>query len=288
MWQLQEAHMQKIFIVSSLALMLAGTLVGQQPRYVTVIAENANLRGTPSTSGKVLDVVEEGERFRLIETRGAWYLVETPEYVGWLHGNTIKLGTRSAQSSSSPSRNKAATPVSQAELRQAGTFVDNVLGKSPVTPKRSVEVPSIPLVETRRPDSGTVMVTGSSRTGLGYLTISNGTDTDAIAKLIDIRAGVSYREVYVQAGSAATIRGIAVGKYSLLFSLGRNYAPSLNKFLTNASYSKFDSQIDFSETKEDLGDRIQTNYDSYRLTLNKVVGGNAATSPISEAEFTKY
>ena len=132
------------------------------------------------------------------------------------------------------------------------------------------------------------MASGSYRTGLGDLTISNGTETDAIAKLIDTRVGESYREVYIRANTSTTIQHIAVGNYELLFSLGQNYAPSLNKFLTNASYSKFDSNITFEEIKERAGNTITTNYDSYRLTLNKVVGGNAATSRISEAEFTKY
>lgn len=256
--------MPKLVFVSLVVLLLSWNLIAQKSRYVTVISEKANLRGNPTTAGELLTVVEEGDRFRLIETRGAWYLVETPPYVGWLHGNTIRLETTAALTSSAPVRNRAAIPI------------------------RPIEVRPVPRVETRRPDSGTVMASGSYRTGLGRLTISNGTESDAIAKLIDLRAGSSYREVYIQANSAATIDSIAIGDYELIFSLGRGYAPSLNKFLTNASYSKFDSTITFEEIKERVGNTITTNYDTYRLTLNKVVGGNAATSRISESEFTKY
>ena len=132
------------------------------------------------------------------------------------------------------------------------------------------------------------MASGSYRTGLGDLTISNGTASDAIAKLIDTRLDSSYREVYIRANSSITISNIAIGNYELIFSLGRDFAPSLNKFLTSASYSKFDSSITFEETKQVIGNTIRTNYDSYSLTLNTVAGGNAATSGISEAEFTKY
>lgn len=256
--------MPKLIFASLFFLLLFGTIVAQKSRYVVVISEKANLRGTPTAAGELLVVVEEGDRFRLIETKGAWYLVETPAYVGWLHGNTIRLETSSPTTASRPSRYTIAVPTKPVEVRQ------------------------IPRVETRRPDSGTVMASGSYRTGLGELTISNGTESDAIAKLIDLRAGASYREVYIQANSATTIDNIAIGNYELIFSLGRDYAPSLDKFLTNASYSKFDSYINFTETKVDLGNTVRTNYDSYRLTLNKVVGGNAATSRISEAEFTKY
>lgn len=261
--------MQKILLLGFLVVLLASSLIAQRTRYVTVIAENANLRGTPSASGRVLGVVEEGETFRLIENRGAWYLVETPQYVGWLHGNTIRLGIGSGDKVSEP--------------RPSPTRPKSPRSTSP--PTRTI---SVPRVETTRPSSGTVMASGSYRTGLGELTISNGTPTDAIAKLIDLSARASYREVYVQANSSTTISNIAVGRYELLFSLGRDYAPSLNKFLTGASYSKFESVITFEEVKERSGNTITTNYDSYRLTLNKVVGGNAPTSRISEAEFTKY
>ncbi len=256
-----------------IALLLSASTVAsfsQKARFVTVIAENANLRGSPTASGELVGLVQEGETFRLIEVRGAWYLVETPEYVGWIHGNNIKLGSKGTEVTSAPTYKRKAVP------------------KSAANQPKPMSVPLRPKVETIRPDSGTVMATGSYSTGLGYLTISNGTDTDAIAKLVDFRIGRSYREVYVQANASITIQNIAIGSYELLFSLGKDYAPSLGKFLTNASYSKFDSTIDFAETKERTGNTITTNYDSYRLTLNKVAGGNAATSRISEAEFTKY
>lgn len=262
--------MSRTILLIVILLISALNSFSQKPRYITVIAENANLRGAPSASSNLVALVQEGETFRLIEVRGAWYLVETPDYVGWLHGNTIRFGKNEIDDITPP--------------RYVRSEPRKVIGKQP----KAVKVEPPPQVETIRPNSGTVMAAGSYRTGLGDLTISNGTDTDAIAKLIDLRVGASYREVYIQANSSSTIQNIAIGNYELLFSLGQNYAPSLSKFLTNASYSKFDSNISFTETKEDLGNTIRTNYDSYRLTLNKVVGGNAATSRISEAEFTKY
>jgi len=258
--------MAKLVVTILIAISLCGTLVAQKPRFVTVITEEANLRGTPTSAGEILAVVEEGDRFRLIEKKGAWYLVQTPAYVGWLHGNTIRLETDS-RGASVVVRPKAIQP----------------LVYKPIEP-----LIYVPPVETRRPATGTVMASGSYRTGLGYLVISNGTETDAIAKLIDLSSSTSYRDVYIQANTATTIQNIAIGNYELLFSLGRDYAPSVNKFLTNASYSKFDSYITFDETKQVIGNTIRTNYDSYTLTLNTVVGGNAATSRISEAEFIKY
>lgn len=375
--------MRRLFIVSTLTLLLAASVVAQQTRHVTVIAESANLRGTPSTSGVVIDRVRQGDVFNLIEQRGAWFLVETPKYTGWLHGNTLRLGLLSKSApavvANKPWRlcklpdmdvfgtcpedvvpsflssredkgydtaivgeNKVRNPLlwTKPEARDSSLCVV-LVGQDPAICRegeieslyandvlvvqdrrrvnnflsvrnlrtgntgwvyvghlkgiyytknqaKSIQTVAAPAVKTTRPNSGTVMASGSYRTGLGELTISNGTPTDAIAKLIDLSARASYREVYVQANSSTTISNIAVGRYELLFSLGRDYAPSLNKFVTGASYSKFESVITFEEVKERSGNTITTNYDSYRLTLNKVVGGNAPTSQISEAEFTKY
>jgi hypothetical protein len=57
----------------------------------TVTAENANLRGTPSKAGKVINEVSRNISLEVIRQKGAWFLVQTPDYVGWIHGNTIKL-----------------------------------------------------------------------------------------------------------------------------------------------------------------------------------------------------
>ena len=73
-----------LFILAS-----ASALVRAQS--ATVIAENANLRGTPSAIGKIVDRVPENTTMDVIKQRGAWFLVQTTEYVGWIHGDTIKL-----------------------------------------------------------------------------------------------------------------------------------------------------------------------------------------------------
>lgn len=58
---------------------------------VEVTAPKANLRGTPSGSGKIVSVVNYGERFELLKERAPWYLIQTDDYVGWIHGNGIRI-----------------------------------------------------------------------------------------------------------------------------------------------------------------------------------------------------
>src|ERR1044072_8543378 len=58
---------------------------------VEIIAITANVRGTPDMQGIVVTTAVKGDVFELITTREGWYLVQTPKYVGWMHGNLIKL-----------------------------------------------------------------------------------------------------------------------------------------------------------------------------------------------------
>jgi len=80
--------MKRILCLVVFVLALSAVISAQQ---VAVITEKANLRGTPNSSGKVVTEVSQGQLFDLIKQVGGWFLVQTPDYVGWLHGSTIKL-----------------------------------------------------------------------------------------------------------------------------------------------------------------------------------------------------
>lgn len=56
----------------------------------TVISENANLRDTPATSGKVIQMVPEGASVEVIRQKGAWFYVSSSGQKGWLHGNMLR------------------------------------------------------------------------------------------------------------------------------------------------------------------------------------------------------
>jgi hypothetical protein len=79
----------KILISTIVALLLSLAVFGQTE--AEVISEKANLRGTPAQEGKIVSEVLQGEVFEVIRQKGSWFLVQTTEFVGWLHGNTIKL-----------------------------------------------------------------------------------------------------------------------------------------------------------------------------------------------------
>jgi hypothetical protein len=75
-----------ILMILFLAI-VSGTNIAQDQ--VIVISEKANLRGTPNIAGVIVTTVSSGEKFELIKEEAPWYLVQTPKYVGWLHGNAI-------------------------------------------------------------------------------------------------------------------------------------------------------------------------------------------------------
>jgi uncharacterized protein YgiM (DUF1202 family) len=79
-----------------LALMVAFTLAcvgltNAQGRVATVISTRANLRETPSQSGQVKQEVPVGSEIRVLDNKGAWYVVRIADAVGWMHGNTFRF-----------------------------------------------------------------------------------------------------------------------------------------------------------------------------------------------------
>jgi|GEM_PF-4569288 len=80
----------KIFTLIFLILIFPITLFAQTNAATVVIKPiKANLRGTPSASGKIVIEVVQGQVFDVLIENGEWYLVQTPMFVGWLHQSVV-------------------------------------------------------------------------------------------------------------------------------------------------------------------------------------------------------
>lgn len=93
-------------MLPKLCLLIALAVFGPQSLFsqsATVISENANLRGTPAASGKVVDTLPRATSVQVIKQAGSWFLVQAAEYVGWIHGNTIRLDAPLDISTADPS-----------------------------------------------------------------------------------------------------------------------------------------------------------------------------------------
>ncbi len=56
-----------------------------------VIGENAYLRGSAVETGAVVDTLSPGTKVAIIRQQGPWFLVQASPFVGWMHGNSLRL-----------------------------------------------------------------------------------------------------------------------------------------------------------------------------------------------------
>ncbi len=128
--------------------------------------------------------------------------------------------------------------------------------------------------------------------GRGELHIKNGTESDAVVKMVSTYNKNSIFSVYIKAKSAFSIQDISDGNYVLYFHLGNDWNTESKVFRVNPHYAKFDDSFSYttSVTQSDEGRYISTHtaYSTYTITLNPVVAGNARTSSIDKSEFEKF
>jgi hypothetical protein len=80
--------MKKLLLSLGVAIALA---VAGYAQSAVVIAENANLRGTANQHGIVVTILPNGTEVEIVKQVGPWFLIQSPQYVGWMHGNAIKM-----------------------------------------------------------------------------------------------------------------------------------------------------------------------------------------------------
>jgi hypothetical protein len=124
----------------------------------------------------------------------------------------------------------------------------------------------------------------------GWLQITNGTDHDAIVKLVaqaDATKAVSpgsavlHRAVYVSAHSSVKLERISPGQYRVLFCTGSGWDGGRNSFRTEYATRLFRRALLFSEQLTPEGAR----YTTYTLTLHGVPGGTAVADAFSKRTF---
>lgn len=124
--------------------------------------------------------------------------------------------------------------------------------------------------------------------GLGELKIKNGTNLDAIAKLVNTTINKSVFTVYIKANSTYTISKVKDGNYKLFFNLGNDWDTNIKAFTVNSGYEVFEELFDFATREYKEGNYIRTSYSTFEVTLNPVIGGNAETENVNPAEFANY
>lgn len=83
-----------------------------------VFSENTFLRGKPSDTGEVVDTLVRDTKVQIITKQGIWYLVQASPFVGWVHGNSLRLrrSSKSAQIIRPKTKSSPATQPSTAAV----------------------------------------------------------------------------------------------------------------------------------------------------------------------------
>lgn len=158
-----------------------------------------------------------------------------------------------------------------------------------------VEYTDIPEVKNKAPkdygslSNGTTLSKNSYYfNGLGELKIKNGTSFDAIVKLINTATNKSVFTFYIKANNVYNINKVEDGYYKLFFNLGNDWDTEIKAFSVNSSYKVFEDLFDFTTREYVESDNIRTQYSTFEVTLNPVIGGQAETENVSAVEFANY
>lgn len=90
-----------------------------------VLGDNAYLRGSPAETGAVVDTLVPGAKVALIRQQGPWFLVQASPFVGWMHGNSLRLVRGAKPSSSSKVASVATSPSEPGTDARPAVSVDS-------------------------------------------------------------------------------------------------------------------------------------------------------------------
>jgi tetratricopeptide (TPR) repeat protein len=141
------------------------------------------------------------------------------------------------------------------------------------------------LVAAQRNGIPPVLATPS---GSGILTIQNGTESDALVKVVSLSGPKLWQKVLVPVGGQRKIEGVPNGHFLILFALADSIDAATGELTGNPRASKFEKSLAYTTNSKLEGQSIVTTTTSYSLTLHPVVGGNAKTEKISVDEVKKF
>jgi hypothetical protein len=132
--------------------------------------------------------------------------------------------------------------------------------------------------QANRPANGTILLQTSQ--GHGELTIDNGSNFDAVVKLVSPQRKYTFVSVYIHAGRMATVNNVRPNTYRLIYAFGEGWNGSRNIFSNIDAAGAFDKLLTFV--------RSQDHYTTFKVTLHPVVGGNTQCISMSNEEFLAY
>lgn len=140
--------------------------------------------------------------------------------------------------------------------------------------KPSLKLPADDLKAGSRLANGSFIRTGK-RSGQAELAIDNGGSSDAVVTLS--KGGKAAIAVYIRKGRKVTVRGVPDGTYTVYFTGGSGWDEDARGFARKCAFQKFEDKLPFETTS--------AGWRNWRISLSKVIGGNARTNDVDPDEF---
>jgi hypothetical protein len=132
-----------------------------------------------------------------------------------------------------------------------------------------------------RPDQhrrlGRGAVISRSTSGLGTLTVDNGSSSDTVINVVRRGAHRPSLSVYSPARSKFTVGNIGDGNYDLFLASGSDWDGAQSTFTHNCAYEKFDQPFPYTTAAN--------TYTTWSVSLEEVIDGNATKSDVDPDSF---
>ncbi|MGH3986910.1 MAG: hypothetical protein ACRDTZ_06280, partial [Pseudonocardiaceae bacterium] len=119
------------------------------------------------------------------------------------------------------------------------------------------------------------------RTGSGQLKVDNGTEHDAVVKLV--QGGSPVVSVYVGKRSETTVGKINNGSYELFYTSGIDWDGQLKTFTRSCLFERFEEPVEFTTVPVQGGIK----YTIQSIGLQPRIGGNAQTTEVPAQSFPR-
>jgi hypothetical protein len=182
-----------------------------------------------------------------------------------------------AASQSTP--NSPVTSSPEVLLQAQASLQVQVLPRARVLLQAQISPRSLP--------NGTVLAPPDPQ-GYGTLKVDNGTDRDAVVKVIDPQTSQLVGSFYASASQQSELQNIPDGTYEIIFTLGTDWDKAASTFTQNISYSRFGSTPEYTTRERVEGNTVYTDTSVYEITLHPVPSGKVPITTIDLSEFAKY
>jgi len=209
------------------ALMLIFVCSAYSQDTIAVRSDTVELRGTPSSDGRVVVTMRKDDKGEVITRRGPWLLVQTPDHVGWLHdkdliirptGGSDGIGTGGGMGVGSGQGRGDGSGVGSGQGSGTGTGTATPAGDQKTTPLKLLTRPKPQYTETARKNlvEGQVVlrITFLANGTIGPISVVKGLPDGLTEQAIEAAKRITFEPMRVN-GKAKTTTKVVTSSFSV-------------------------------------------------------------------------